>query len=361
MATTKSLETRHPVKALAWAAEDSSGKFSPLKFSRRATGEHDVQFKVLYCGICHSDLHLAKNEWGTTQYPLVPGHEIVGVVTEVGNKVEKFKIGDKVGVGCLVGCCRECAQCKSNDESYCPKPVFSTNSVYYDGTVTYGGFSDIMISDEYFVFHWPENLPLESAPLLCAGITTYSPLRRYGLDKPGINVGVVGLGGIGHLTVKFAKALGCKVTVISTSPNKKKEAIETLGADEFLVSHDQEQMQAAAGTLDGIIDTVSANHPVLPIVNLLKTYGKLIVVGIMEKLEVPIPLMISGGKSVVGSAFGGVKETQEMIEFAAKHKILPDVEIIPMDYVNTAMERLAKGDIKYRFVIDVANSLKKTE
>ncbi|KAI3462153.1 hypothetical protein Pfo_018816 [Paulownia fortunei] len=344
-----SLETEHPVKAFAWAAKDPSGIFAPLKFSRRATGEHDVQFRVLYCGICHSDLHVAKNEWGNTVYPSIPGHEIVGVVTEVGTKVEKIKIGDKVGVGCLVGSCRQCEECTNHQESYCPKQVLSINARYYDGTVTYGAFYCSL----------PESLPLDlGAPLLCAGITTYSPLRRFGLNKPGVNVGIVGLGGIGHLSVKFAKAFGCKVTVISTSINKKKEAIETFGADEFLVSHDQEQMQAAAGTLDGIIDTVSANHSLLPLVNLLKPHGKLILVGISPKLEVPIFPLILGGKAIVGTASGGVKETQDMVEFAAKHNILPDVEIIPIDYVNTAMERLEKSDVKYRFVIDVGNSLK---
>ncbi|KAL0463436.1 UNVERIFIED_CONTAM: 8-hydroxygeraniol dehydrogenase [Sesamum latifolium] len=354
-----SLETEHAVKAFAWAANDTSGIFAPLKFSRRATGEHDVQFRVLYCGICHSDLHLAKNDWGFTIYPLIPGHEIVGEVTEIGSKVTKVKVGDKVGVGCLVGSCRQCDECAKNQESYCPKQIISINSRYYDGTVTYGGFSNIMVTDEYFIIRWPDNLPLDSgAPLLCGGITTYSPLRQFGLDKPGVNVGVVGLGGIGHLTVKFAKSFGSKVTVISTSTNKKKEAIETFGADEFLVSHDQEQMQAAVGTLDGIIDTVSANHSLLPLINLLKPHGKLILVGAPTQLEVPVFPLLLGGKSIVGTASGGVKETQDMLEFAAEHQILPEVEVIPIDYVNTAMERLEKGDVKYRFVIDVGNSLK---
>ncbi|KAL3630439.1 8-hydroxygeraniol dehydrogenase [Castilleja foliolosa] len=354
-----SLETQHPVKAFGWSAKDPSGIFSPLKFSRRATGENDVQFRVLYCGICHSDLHLAKNEWGFTTYPLIPGHEIVGIVTEVGNKVEKFKIGDKVGVGCFVGSCGQCDECHNNEESYCPKQVMTINGTYYDGTTTYGGFSNFMVSNEHFVVRWPENLPLDiGAPLLCAGITTYSPLRRFGLDKPGVNVGVVGLGGIGHLTVKFAKAFGSKVTVVSSSISKKKEAIEAFGADKFLVSHDQEQMQAAAGTLDGIIDTVSANHSLLPLVNLLKPHGKLILVGAPPKLEIPIFPLLLGGKEIVGTAAGGVKETEEMIDFAATHNILPEVEIIPMDYVNTAMDRLERADVKYRFVIDVGNSLK---
>ncbi|KAI3464775.1 hypothetical protein Pfo_021438 [Paulownia fortunei] len=348
------------VKAVGWAARDPSGVLSPLKFARRATGDRDVQFKVLYCGICHSDLHSIKNEWGYSQYPLIPGHEIVGVVTEVGSKVQKFKVGDKVGVGCMVNSCRKCDQCVNNLENYCPQPLFTYNSVEPDGSLTYGGYSDIMVADEDFIIRWPENFPLDKgAPLLCAGITTYSPLRHFGLDKPGLRVGVVGLGGLGHVAVKFAKAFGTKVTVISTSASKKKEAIESLGADAFLISRDPAEMQAAAGTLDGIIDTVSALHPIQPLLSLLKPHGKLIVVGAPEKpLELPVFPLITARRTVAGSMIGGLKETQEMIDFAAKHNILPDVEMVSMDYVNTAMERLAKADVKYRFVIDVGKTLK---
>ncbi|KAL6507666.1 Geraniol dehydrogenase 1 [Orobanche gracilis] len=356
----KSHETEHPVEAFGYAARDTSGVFSPFKFSRRATGERDVQFKVLYCGVCHSDLHMVKNEWGITQYPIVPGHEIVGEVTEVGSKVEKFKVGDKVGVGCLVGSCRQCDQCTNDLENYCSKQILTYSVPYLDGSITYGGYSDLMVADEHFVIRWPENFPLDiGAPLLCAGITTYSPLRYFGLDKLGLSVGVVGLGGLGHVAVKFAKAFGTKVTVISTSLSKKKEATENLGADEFLVSSDPKQMQAAAGTLDGIIDTVSAVHPTLPLLSLLKPHGKLILVGVPDKpLELPVFPLIMGRKGVFGSGIGGIKETQEMIDFAAEHNILPDVEMIPIDYINTAMERLLKSDVKYRFVIDVAKSLK---
>uniref|UniRef100_A0A2N9ES43 mannitol dehydrogenase n=1 Tax=Fagus sylvatica TaxID=28930 RepID=A0A2N9ES43_FAGSY len=328
----KSPEVEHPNKAIAWAARDSSGQLSPLNFSRRATGEKDVTFKVLYCGICHSDLHMLKNEWGTSTYPLVPGHEIVGVVTEVGNKVQKFKVGDKVGVGCMVGSCHSCDNCANHLENYCPKMILTYAAKYYDGTTTYGGYSNIMVSDEHFVVRIPDNLPLDAAaPLLCAGITVYSPLKFYGLDKP----------------------------VISTSPNKKKEALEHLGADSFLVSKDQDQMQAAQGTLDGIIDTVSAQHPLLPLIGLLKTQGKLVMVGAPEKpLELPIFPLLMGRKLVGGSCIGGMKETQEMIDFAAKHNIAADIEVIPIDYVNTAMERLLKADVRYRFVIDIENTLK---
>ncbi|XP_021911798.1 probable mannitol dehydrogenase [Carica papaya] len=240
-------EQEHPKPAFGWAARDSSGVLSPFKFSRRETGEKDVRFKILYCGICHSDLHMVKNEWGTSVYPIVPGHEIVGQVTEVGSKVEKFKVGDRVGVGCAVGSCRSCESCAENLENYCPKMILTYSATYSDGTITYGGYSDHMVCDEHFVVRIPDKLPLDgAAPLLCAGITVYSPLRFYGLDKPGMHVGVVGLGGLGHVAVKFAKAMGVKVTVISTSPNKKKEAIERLGADSFLVSRDQDQMQVTS-------------------------------------------------------------------------------------------------------------------
>ncbi|XP_047178956.1 probable mannitol dehydrogenase isoform X2 [Vigna umbellata] len=287
-------ELEHPRKAFGWAVRDPSGFFSPFDFSRRETGEKDVAFKVLYCGICHSDLHNAKNEWGTSTYPLVPGHEVTGVVTEVGSKVEKFKVGDKVGVGCLVDSCRSCQNCSDNLENYCPQYTLTYGAKYKDGSITYGGYSDSMVADEHFVVRIPDGLPLDAAaPLLCAGITVYSPLRYFALDKPGLHVGVVGLGGLGHMAVKFAKAFGANVTVISTSPYKKEEAIQHLGADSFLISRDQDQMQAAKGTLDGIIDTVSGVHLLLPLIGLLKSHGKLVMLGAPEKpLELPIfPLL----------------------------------------------------------------------
>ncbi|RDX66058.1 putative mannitol dehydrogenase, partial [Mucuna pruriens] len=331
-----------------------------LVISFRETGEKDVTLKVLYCGICHSDLHMAKNEWGVSTYPLVPGHEIAGVVTEVGSKVQKFKVGDKVGVGGLVDSCRTCQNCVDNLESYCPKYTGTYNSKCKDGTITYGGFSDSMVADEHFVIRIPDGLPLDAAaPLLCAGITVYSPLRYHGLDKPDLHVGVVGLGGLGHMAVKFAKAFGAKVTVISTSPNKKDEAIQHLGADSFLISRDQDQMQAANGTLDGIIDTVSAVHPLLPLIGLLKSHGKLVMVGAPVKpLELSVMPLIIGRKLIAGSCTGGMKEIQEMIDFAAENNVKPDIEVIPIDYVNTAMEHLHKGDVKYKFVIDIGNTLK---
>ncbi|KAK4707680.1 hypothetical protein R3W88_028605 [Solanum pinnatisectum] len=317
------------VEAFGWAARDTSGVLSPFNFSRRVTGEKDVQFKVVYCGICHSDLHQLKNEWSNSIYPMVPGHEVVGVVTEVGSKVEKFKIGDKVGVGCLVGSCRKCENCDNDLENYCRDQIMTYNGVYTDH-------------------------------MLRARITTYSPLRYYGLDKPGMHIGVVGLGGLGHMAVKFAKAFGTKVTVISTSVSKKDKAIDRLGADSFLVSRDPDQMQGAAGSLDGIIDTVSAIHPLLPLINLLKTHGKLVMVGAPEKpLELPVFPLLLGRKLVAGSAIGGMKETQEMVDFAAKYNITPDVEVVPMNYVNTSLERLLKSDVKYCFVLDIGNTLNK--
>ncbi|KAH7520409.1 hypothetical protein FEM48_Zijuj08G0140800 [Ziziphus jujuba var. spinosa] len=355
----KAPEEEHPVKAFGWAARDSSGHLSPFNFSRRETGEEDVRFKVLYCGICHTDLHIIKNEWGFSHYPVVPGHEIVGEVTEIGSKVKKVKVGDKVGVGCLVGACHSCENCKNDLESYCPSLIYSYASTYHDGTRTYGGYSDSMVANERYVVRFPDNLPLDAgAPLLCAGITVYSPLKYFGLAEPGKHVGIVGLGGLGHVAVKFAKAFGAKVTVISTSPSKKNEALQHLGADSFLVSKDQDQMEAARGTLDGIIDTVSAVHSILPFLGLLKSHGKLVMVGIPDKpLELPAFPIIMGRKTVAGSSIGGMKETQEMIDFAGQHNITAEIEVIPMDYVNKAMERLAKNDVRYRFVIDIGNSL----
>ncbi|CAI0419752.1 unnamed protein product [Linum tenue] len=361
MAAIKVAEQEHPVPAFGWAARDQSGVLSPFDFSRRATGEKDVKFKVLYCGICHSDLHMIKNEWGIATYPLVPGHEIVGQVTEVGSQVTKFSPGDRVGVGCIAASCRSCDSCINDLENHCPKaiPIYSGHSS--DGTVTYGGYSDVMVCDEHFVVRIPDALPLQSAaPLLCAGITVYSALRYYGLDRPGMNLAVVGLGGLGHVAVKFARAMGAQVTVISTSPAKKDDAIQNLGADSFLISRDQEEMKAAMGRFDGIVDTVSADHPLVPLIGLLKTNGKLVLVGAPTKpLELPAFPLLKGRKMVGGSGIGGMKETQEMLDFAGKHGIAAEVEVIPVEYVNKAMERLEKADVKYRFVIDVGNTLLK--
>ncbi|XP_020599190.1 probable mannitol dehydrogenase isoform X2 [Phalaenopsis equestris] len=289
-----STERRHR-KAFGFAAKDTTGFLSPFTFSRRENGDCDVTIKILYCGICHTDLHSIKNDWKDTVYPLVPGHEIAGIITEAGCNVQKLKIGDKVGVGCLVGACRSCDRCIQHKENYCPKLVFSYNSVDIDGKITYGGYSNIIVVDEHFVVKFPENFPMDrGAPLLCAGITVYSPMKNFELNQPGKNIGVVGLGGLGHVAVKFGKAFGAKVTVISSSPWKKEEAIKQLGADTFLVSTDAEQIKAAKGTMDGIINTVSAKHALLPLILLLKSEGKMIMVGAPEHpLDLPaLPLLL---------------------------------------------------------------------
>ncbi|KAJ1698060.1 hypothetical protein LUZ63_006572 [Rhynchospora breviuscula] len=354
-------EAEHQRKAFGLAAHDSSGVLSSFAFSRRNNRDDDVTIKILYCGICHTDLHNIKNEWKNTIYPIVPGHEIVGEVSEVGSKVERFKVGDKVGVGCLVGSCRSCAGCTTGFENYCPLPILTYNSKDpEDGTVTYGGYSDMIVVNQDFVISMPENLPLDkAAPLLCAGITVYAPMKYHGLNVPGKHLGVVGLGGLGHVAVKFGKAFGMKVTVISSSPSKEKEAIERLGADAFLVSSNPEQMKAAIFSMDGIIDTVSASHSVPPLLALLKPNGKMIMVGLPEKpMEIPAFSLVLGAKMLAGSCIGGLKDTQEMIDFAGKHNLTADIELISADYVNKAIERLIKADVKYRFVIDIANTLK---
>nr|QBY35564.1 tetrahydroalstonine synthase 1 [Rauvolfia tetraphylla] len=365
-------ETAKKIEAYGWAARDTSGVLSPFKFQRRATAEHDVQLKVLYCGMCDWDSVVVKNGFGTTKYPIVPGHEVVGVVTEIGSKVQNFKVGDVVGVSSYVRTCRKCKRCKEGFDSYCPNLITADGTSFSDGndiyfhdpndteSKIYGGFSNITVVDEYYVVRWPENFPLAAGvPLLCAGTVPYSPMRCFGFDKPEIHLGVVGLGGIGKLTVKFAKAFGAKVTVISTSIDKKQEAIEKYGADRFLLSKEPEQLQAAADTLDGIIDTVPRTHPILPLIKLLKFDGTLVLLGApLEPYELPVSPLLMGRKRVVGSAGASMKETQEMMDFAAKHNIVADVEIIPMDYASTAIERIEKGDFKNRFVVDIGNTLK---
>ncbi|KAF7834189.1 putative mannitol dehydrogenase [Senna tora] len=354
----KSPECEHPQKASGWAARDTSGHLSPFPFSRREVGADDVAVKILFCGVCHSDLHTAKNEWGFTTYPVVPGHEIVGVVTKTGDNVKKFKVGDKVGVGVIVDSCKKCDICEQDLENYCPRTVFTYNSPGFDGTRTYGGYSDFVVVHERFVLRFPENLPLDAgAPLLCAGITVYSPMKYYGMTEAGKHLGVAGLGGLGHIAVKIGKAFGLKVTVISTSQKKEDEAINKLGADAFLVSSDPGKVKAAMNSMDFIIDTISAVHSLVPLLGLLKMNGKLITVGLPNKpLELPIFSLVAARKLVGGSDIGGMKETQEMLDFCGKHNITAEIELIKMDQINTAMERLAKSDVKYRFVIDVANS-----
>ncbi|XP_037434400.1 probable cinnamyl alcohol dehydrogenase 8D [Triticum dicoccoides] len=344
--------------ALGWAARDDSGLLSPYSFSRRVQKDEDVTIKVLFCGICHTDLHIAKNEWGNALYPVVPGHEIVGVVTDVGPGVKSFKAGDTVGVGYFLDSCRSCHTCSKGYENYCPTIVLTSNGVDYDGATTQGGFSDVLVVNQDYVLRVPENLSLAgAAPLLCAGVTMYSPMMQYGLNAPGKHLGVVGLGGLGHMAVKFGKAFGMTVTVISSSPRKREEALERLGADAFLVSQDAEQMKAAAGTMDGIIDTVSAGHPLVPLLELLKPMGQMVAVGApSEPLALPAYAIIGGGKRVAGNGVGSVSSCQAMLDFAGKHGITADVEVVKMDYVNTAIERLERNNVRYRFVIDVAGS-----
>lgn len=290
---------------------------------------------------------------------MVPGHEIVGTVTEVGSNVTDLKAGDAGAIGCMVGSCGSCRECANDIEQFCNGCIFTYNGKDVDGTITQGGYSAFIIAKRKFVLRFPDNLPQDAgAPLLCAGITVYSPMKYYGLDKPGMKLGVVGLGGLGHCCVKFGKAFGMEVTVISTSPSKKEDACGRLGADNFIVSKNEDEMAAAASTLDGIIDTVSAKHDLMPYLSLLRPSGKFVCVGAPpEPYEVSAFALLMRRLLVGGSLIGGIKETQEMLDFCAEKGVVCDIERIPMEYVNTAMERLEKADVKFRFVIDVAGTL----
>lgn len=343
----------------AWAAQDKGGEMAPFSITRRAPRADDVVFQITHCGICHSDLHQIKDEWGNTVFPIVPGHELVGFVTEVGANVSEFKVGDRVGVGCMVNSCRTCSSCEKGEEQFCENGATFTYNSQEDGKNTYGGYSTSMVVHKDFTLRIPENLPLAgAAPLLCAGITTFSPLKYFKLDQPGTKLGVVGLGGLGHMAVQLGKAMGCEVTVISTSEKKKDEAVNELGADHFIVSKDAEQMKAAAASLDGIIDTVSAQHPVMDYMALLRTDGRMVCVGVPpENLEIHASSLVFGRKTLSGSLIGGIKETQEMLDFCGKHNITSFVEVVPITYLNKAMERLVKNDVHYRFVIDIQGSL----
>ncbi|MCT7952206.1 NAD(P)-dependent alcohol dehydrogenase [Ancylothrix sp. C2] len=344
-------------------AYSAAGATSPLSYStvqRRDPTEHDVQIEILFCGICHSDVHSVRNEWSdfvSTTYPIVPGHEIVGRVTQVGSAVTKYKAGDLVGVGCMVDSDRTCPHCKAGFEQFCQNVIFTYNSPdkHKTAPVTYGGYSDSIVVDESFVLRVPDNLNLAGvAPLLCAGITTYSPLRHWGVSE-GKKVGVVGLGGLGHMGVKFAHAFGAHVVVFTTSPGKKEDALR-LGADEVVVSRNAEEMQKHVGSFDFILDTVSAKHDINAYLNLLHRDGNITLVGAPEKpLEVAAFSLIMGRRSLSGSIIGGIAETQEMLDFCGEHNITADVEVIPIQKVNEAYERLLKSDVKYRFSIDMAS------
>lgn len=345
--------------ANAYAAASPTSSMASTKILRREPTEHDVQIDILFCGICHSDLHTVRDEWKSvfpTVYPCVPGHEIVGRVIKVGSAVKTFKAGDLAAVGCLVDSDRTCDDCRAGLEQFCPNMTLTYNSPDKRlGSVTYGGYSEGIVVDERFVLHVPPKLdPAGAAPLLCAGITTYSPMRHWGVTKSK-KVGVVGLGGLGHMAVKLAHALGAHVVVFTTSPNKKDDALR-LGADEVVISRHSDEMKKQTGSFDFILDAVSADHDINAYINLLRRDGTLTLVGAPEKpLEVAAFSLIFGRRSLSGSPIGGIAETQEMLDFCGTHNITADVEVIPIQKVNEAYDRLLKSDVKYRFSIDMAS------
>jgi len=350
---------QHPLNmpTKAYAATSATSPVGPFSIERRDPRANDVEIEIQYCGVCHSDLHQVKNEWGNSLYPMVPGHEIVGKVTRVGSGVRRFKVGDRAGVGCLIDSCRECAACKAGLEQYCEKGMTGTyNSYERDGkTMAFGGYSERIVTREEFVLSISERLDLSrTAPLLCAGITTYSPLRQANVGK-GQRVGVVGLGGLGHMAVKFAHAFGAEVTVFTTSAKKRADAL-ALGAHEVTLSTDARAMAAQAGRFDFILDTVSAPHDYNALIGALRRDGRMTLVGAPPA---PAPIMgfglIMQRRTLGGSLIGGLPETQEMLEFCAKHEIMSDVEVVPIQKINEAYERMLKGDVKYRFVIDLAS------
>ena len=340
----------------AYAAKSAATPIEPWSINRREPKPHDVQIDILYCGVCHSDLHTARNEWGGTIYPVVPGHEIVGRVTKVGNHVKKYKVGDLVGVGCMVDSCGECNNCKEGLEQYCSGGMVGTyNGQERDGSgVTYGGYSKQIVVTEDFVLKVSEKLPLAGvAPLLCAGITTYSPLKHWKVGK-GDKVGVLGLGGLGHMGVKLAVSFGAEVTMLSHSPSKEADA-KRLGAHKFLLTSDKEQVKSISNYFDFILDTVSAPHDYNTYLNMLNTDGVMVCVGApSEPAVVPAFNLIFQRRSLAGSLIGGIPETQEMLDYCAEHNITSDVEIINIKDINESYERMLKGDVRYRFVIDMA-------
>ena len=345
--------------AKAYSAASAKSPLGSTKISRRDPTEHDVQIEILFCGICHSDLHQVRDEWSgvmPTVYPCVPGHEIVGRVTKVGDAVKKFKAGDLAAVGCMVDSDGTCPECKAGLQQFCPNFTLTYNFPdKHTGGVTYGGYSESIVVDENFVLRVPANLQLAgAAPLLCAGITTYSPMHHWNVGK-GKKVGVVGLGGLGHMGVKFGHALGAHVVVFTTSPKKTDDALR-LGADEVVISKDANEMQKHASSFDFILDAVSADHDINVYLNMLRRDGHVVMVGAPEKpLAVSVFSLIMGRRSLSGSPIGGIAETQEMLDFCGKHNITSDVEIIPIQKVNEAYERLLKSDVKYRFSIDMAS------
>jgi uncharacterized zinc-type alcohol dehydrogenase-like protein len=343
-------------KIKAYAAQDAEATLGPWNLERRMPGPTDIQIDILYCGVCHSDLHQVRNEWGNSIFPMVPGHEIVGRITKIGSEVKKFKVGDLAGVGCLVDSCRICENCREGLEQYCQNGSSPTyNGLEQDKkTPTYGGYSKMIVADQDFVLHISDKLPLQNvAPLLCAGITTYSPLKYWKVGK-GHKLAVLGLGGLGHMAVKFGVSFGAEVTMLSSSPSKKEDA-RKLGAHKFVLTSDPEQLSAVQGNFDFIVDTVSAPHDYNQYLGLLRTNGVLICVG-----APPAPAqifafnLIGGRKSIAGSLIGGLPETQEMLNYCADHQIVSDVELINIQDIHHAYDRMLKGDVKYRFVIDIA-------
>ncbi|MFQ3587066.1 MAG: NAD(P)-dependent alcohol dehydrogenase [Fimbriimonadaceae bacterium] len=344
-----------PLDTPAYAAASETSPLAPWSFDRREPEANEVLIEIRYCGVCHTDLHVARNEWGSTVYPLVPGHEIVGTVARVGDGVARWKVGDTVGVGCFVDSCRTCAACTAGEEQYCEAgATFTYNSPLPDGTMTYGGYSTQITVDQDYVVRVPENLPLHAAaPLLCAGITTYSPLKKFGVG-PGMRVGVVGLGGLGHMGVKFAKAFGAHVTVFSQSERKRADAF-SLGADDYLATADPEVFEKNAERCDLLLDTVSAPHDLNAYLGLLGLDGRMVVVGLPDPTPVAAFPLVVKRRSLSGSLIGGIRETQEMLDFCGEHGIVSEVEVIPIQSINEAYERMLRSDVRYRFVIDIAS------
>ena len=344
-------------KIPAFAAPSPKAPLAPHTIERREPGPHDVLIDILYCGVCHSDIHQARDEWGGSIFPMVPGHEIVGRVKQVGAHVTKFKPGDMAGVGCMVDSCRDCDPCRRDLEQFCQKgAAFTYNGTEMDRkTPTYGGYSTQVVVDERFTLKVPDGLdPAGVAPLLCAGITTYSPLRQWNC-KPGDKVGVVGLGGLGHMAVKLAASMGAEVTMLSTSRRKEEDA-RRLGAKGFALTSDEETFKKLAGAFDLIINTISAPHDYNQYLGMLKVQGTMVLVGVPpEAVPVHAFSLIGGNRRLAGSLIGGIKQTQEMLDYCGEHKIVSDVEVIPIQKINEAYERVIKGDVRYRFVIDIAS------
>jgi alcohol dehydrogenase (NADP+) len=341
----------------AYAATSATEPLIETTITRREVGPHDVAFDIHFAGICHSDIHTVKAEWGDVRFPLVPGHEIAGIVTEIGSEVSKFKVGDRVGVGCFVDSCRDCAQCRAGEEQYCTNPgmVGTYGSVGRDGESTQGGYSGAIVVDENYVLNIPDSVPLDAAaPLLCAGITLYSPLRHWNAG-PGTSVAVIGLGGLGHMGVKLAHAMGAKVTVLSQSLKKMEDGLR-LGADEYYATSDPATFETLADSFDLILNTVSANLDLNAYLGLLKTDGTLVELGMPERpMSVAAPALVRARRRLAGSMIGGIAETQEMLEFCAEHDVRPEIEVITPDYINEAYQRVLASDVRYRFVIDTGS------